>query len=84
MGKVIKIKLDEKETVELYRDGNNITVARMDEEGFGQAAGHLSEQNIVDLIELLQECDHESYFNFDVPGSDERISICENCNCEVV
>lgn len=84
MAKVVTIKLDEQETVELYKDGDKITVARLDEEGFGQAAGHLSEQNIVDLIQLLQECNHENSFTVDVPGSDERISICDNCNSEVV
>ncbi|WP_084242407.1 hypothetical protein [Planomicrobium okeanokoites] len=83
MGKVIKIRLDEQETVELYKDGAEIAVVRLDEDGFGQAAGHLSKQNIEDLIELLQECTHENRFYEDIPGSDERISICQDCRTEL-
>lgn len=82
MEKVIIIKLEDGQGIEFYED-NGIVAVLLDEKGEGLAHERLSQSQIDSLKALLDTCIHEKTEHINIPGSYERITVCNDCGQEL-
>lgn len=82
MSNSVSIQLNELETLQLSNDGKRINVIQMNNNE-KSVCGTLSQEQINDLVELLQHCNHENKEHRSMLWNDEQVAVCMDCDKEV-